>query len=176
MADGDDSASPAETVTSLVLAAKGLPVPAAVRNSAFKALGALIAGVFDVPTAYFEAWAQEIRDEKNARSVVVGAVARAAAASIEIDDEKAKRAASFLGARVLREQTNREAVAARAIAELTAKPVEDSPTRGQEELEIDVEIDSDWLDMFARHAETKSSEEMRTYFRRVLAGEIRSPG
>ena len=38
------------------------------------------------------------------------------------------------------------------------------------------EIDDDWLNMFARIAEDKSSEELKNLFGRILAGEIRSPG
>jgi hypothetical protein len=38
------------------------------------------------------------------------------------------------------------------------------------------EIDDDWLNLFARLAEDKSSEELKGLFGRILAGEIRSPG
>jgi Protein of unknown function (DUF2806) len=38
------------------------------------------------------------------------------------------------------------------------------------------EIDDDWLNLFARLAEDKSSEELQGLFGRILAGEIRKPG
>lgn len=38
------------------------------------------------------------------------------------------------------------------------------------------EIESDWLNMFARFSEDKSSEELQTLFGKILAGEIRQPG
>jgi Protein of unknown function (DUF2806) len=38
------------------------------------------------------------------------------------------------------------------------------------------EIDDDWLNLYARMAEDKTSEELRSLFGKILAGEIRKPG
>ena len=38
------------------------------------------------------------------------------------------------------------------------------------------DVDDDWLNLFARLAEDKSSDELKGLFGRILAGEIRSPG
>ncbi len=38
------------------------------------------------------------------------------------------------------------------------------------------EIEDDWLNLFSRIAEDKTSEELRTLFGKILAGEIRRPG
>jgi hypothetical protein len=47
---------------------------------------------------------------------------------------------------------------------------------GIENADAKTEIDDDWLNMFARFAEDKSSEELKGLFGRILAGEIRNPG
>ena len=73
----------------------------------------------------------------------------------------------FFGERVLREQRTREAVLHEAIEDVRTTP----PTA-----DVERQVDEDWLEMFARHAETKTNAEVRTYFARVLAGEIRKPG
>src|SRR5260370_29383469 len=62
---------------------------------------------------------------------------------------------------------NKEAIARSAIEELRNDPgAADAPS----------EIEDDWLNLFARFAEDKSSEELQALFGRILAGEIRKPG
>src|SRR5260370_30873449 len=62
---------------------------------------------------------------------------------------------------------NKEAVARSAIVELWNDPgAADAPS----------EIEDDWLNLFARLAEDKSSEELQALFGRILAGGIRRPG
>jgi hypothetical protein len=65
---------------------------------------------------------------------------------------------------------NRAAVVQVAVDQInneSAKP-------GSEDAKADV--DDDWLNLFARLAEDKSSDELKGLFGRILAGEIRSPG
>jgi len=62
---------------------------------------------------------------------------------------------------------NKEAVARSVIEELRNDPgAADAPS----------EIEDDWLNLFARLAEDKSSEELQALFGKILAGEIRKPG
>jgi hypothetical protein len=66
-----------------------------------------------------------------------------------------------------RKLQNRADVTALAIREFsTSSSFEDAQT----------EIDEDWLNLFARIAEDKSSEELKSLFGRILAGEVRRPG
>jgi Protein of unknown function (DUF2806) len=62
---------------------------------------------------------------------------------------------------------NKEAVARSAIEELRNDPGA---------ADASSEIEDDWLNLFARLAEDKSSEELQVLFGRILAGEIRRPG
>ena len=65
-----------------------------------------------------------------------------------------------------KKQVNREETAKKAAEELNREPPP-ADTEGPSE---------DWLNQFGSHAEKASSEEMRTLFGKVLAGEIRKPG
>jgi uncharacterized protein DUF2806 len=66
-----------------------------------------------------------------------------------------------------RKLENRAATVKVAVDELNEKPPEQDAA---------AEIDDDWLNVFARMAEDKSSEELRSLFGKILAGEIRKPG
>jgi hypothetical protein len=66
-----------------------------------------------------------------------------------------------------RKLENRAAATKAALEDIDANPsTVDAPT----------EIDDDWLNLFVRISEDKSSEELQQLFGRILAGEIRRPG
>lgn len=58
----------------------------------------------------------------------------------------------------------------------TTKAAIDELDRGNQTKDADQEIDADWLNVFGRLAEDKSSKELQDLFGRILAGEIRAPG
>jgi Protein of unknown function (DUF2806) len=66
-----------------------------------------------------------------------------------------------------RKLENRAATTAAAMEEMQAAP---SSTDAKQE------IDDDWLNLFARLSEDKSSDELRKLFGKILAGEIQAPG
>jgi len=175
MSDDDkktEKAQPFEKTEALLIlatttAALGFPVPPTIAKSIMSAVSALVTAGLAVPTAYLEAWAQGIRAEGSAKETFAKGAAAIALSNATEDKELAKRATLFLGGRILREQKNREAITDGALEELRANP----PTEDSK-----CEIEEDWLDMFARHAERKSDKDMQAYFSRVLAGEIRKPG
>ncbi|WP_210316036.1 DUF2806 domain-containing protein [Bradyrhizobium sp. cir1] len=63
---------------------------------------------------------------------------------------------------------NRAATVKVAVDELNANP--------NQKADAAQEIDDDWLNLYAKLAEDKSSEELRSLFGKILAGEIRKPG
>lgn len=172
----DDTAYGA--ASAIVLATTGVPLPPTVLKNATRALGALVTRLFQVPAAALDAKAQAIKDKADARSSlseaeaeararVLKAASIAAAKRFGTDEDLAERAVAYFADRIVGEQRNREEIGRLAALELQANPPQqDAPE----------EIDEDWLGMFARHAETKSGKDMRAYFGRVLAGEIRKPG
>ena len=66
-----------------------------------------------------------------------------------------------------RKLENRAAAVKVAVDELNERPAQQDATK---------EIDDDWLNLYAKLAEDKSSEELRSLFGKILAGEIRRPG
>jgi hypothetical protein len=66
-----------------------------------------------------------------------------------------------------RKSENRAATVKVAVDEMNEKPAQQDAQQ---------EIDDDWLNLYARMAEDKTSEELRSLFGKILAGEIRKPG
>lgn len=151
-----------EAITSAAAA-----VPDRVKSNIFQAMGRLIGAAVEVPAAYLEGKAQGFRDDAAGRTLVSKAAAEAAAARIREDPALAGRAVDHYAERMLREQRNRENVAALAIAELAANPPDNADAKA---------VTDDWLDMFARLAEGRSDADVQAHFGKLLAEEIRAPG
>lgn len=155
--------------------ASGLPPQA--QRSFWKAAGRVLIGLAEWPAAYFEgraaltrgrieAEANEIRAKQRAREVVL--IQSAEAAGQQFDDPRlALRALEYHAADLVREQAGREAVLQIAAEELNALP----PTEDVKE-----EIDDDWLTLLLKESSSKSSEDLRLLFGKILAGEIRTAG
>lgn len=105
--------------------------------------------------------------KSEADRLVTLTAAKSAATKIATDPALVDRSVDYFGAKILREQKNREDVAKLTVEQLRIDP----PTEDAE-----TEIDEDWLNMFERIASEKSSEEMKEYLAKILAGEIRKPG
>lgn len=145
----------------------GIPLPPAVKRSFWKALSQLITGVFDVPAAYLEGKAKEIRTESQAKNIVTLSAAKSAAAKFGSNKALADRAVDHFAARIVKEQANREAVVSEAVKNLSEDPPKSDTA---------IEIDEDWLSLFSDLASKRSSEELQQLFGKILAGEIRQPG
>lgn len=142
-------------------------LPQNVKTSFASAVARLVTGAAEVPAAWLEGKAQQIRDDAAGRSMVSKAAAQAAVARLNADPALADRALDHFGARILREQSNREFVVAAAAQDLRLNP----PT-----VDAESHISEDWLDMFSRLCEGRSDEDVKLYFAKTLAGEIRQPG
>ena len=77
-----------------------------------------------------------------------------------------ERAKANMVATANRRQINKEAVALKTIKNLQAHPPTEQGDGPSE----------DWLAQFERRAEDASSDQLRTLFAKLLAGEIRKPG
>jgi hypothetical protein len=66
-----------------------------------------------------------------------------------------------------RKLENRAAAMKAALEDMDANPIT---------VDASAEIDDDWLNLFVRLSEDKSSEELQQLFGRILSGEIRRPG
>ena len=120
----------------------------------------------DIPAAEAERRAQAVRDDKDARSIAMKMLGEAVGTQAVADHALLGRAMSSFVDDRLRKQTNREEVARKAIDSLDEKqPAPD--VIGPAE---------DWMNVFEAHAERANSEELRSLWGRVLAGEIRHRG
>lgn len=163
--EGETSLSILDTVTDL-LTGSSLPTP--IRRSLFKTLGRLSSSLVDIPVAYFEGKAAEIRAGTRARIQITETTAEQIASQMRVDPEYARIAASKYGQKVLREQVNLD-----MISKIAASDLRDS--RSLEHSETTEEVDDDWMDNFEAEARKKSTEEMQSLFGRILAGEITEP-
>ncbi len=145
----------------------GISLPPAVKKNLWKAIGSLITGLVDVPLAKLEAKSQQTRSEANALSLVTKAASEAAASEFGKDKELIDRSVKHFASKLLREQTNREAVFGKTLNDLKISPPQEDTEK---------EIDSDWLETFSRIAETKSNEDVRLFLSKILSGELKSPG
>ena len=163
--EGGNSPSTFDVVSDLLT---GLSLPTPIRRSLFKTLGRLSSSFADIPVAYFEGRADEIRAGTRARIQITETAAEQIARQMRVDPEYARIAASKYGQKVLREQVNLD-----MISKIAASELRDS--RRLEHHTTTDEVDDDWMDNFETEARKKSTEEMQFYFGRVLAGEITEP-
>jgi hypothetical protein len=141
-------------------------LPQIIAGPAGKAISRLIGAGVEIPAAYLEGVVQGIRDKSSARSQVSQAIAQKAAEMAVGDTDVMDRALTNMLARSYRVQKNKDAVAAIAVEDLT-----NNPPPAESEGPSD-----DWMTKFERHAEDASSDDLRTMFGKLLAGEIRQPG
>jgi hypothetical protein len=165
--DSDNNSMVPEGIAGLASYVDSIPLPPAIKKSLWKAVGDLITGAVDVPVAFLEAKAQQIRTEAQGLAFVTKKSAEAAAQKFGGDEKLVERAVGHFGHKLFKEQMNREKIAAIAIEELkNDPPSQDSSS----------EIDDDWLSMFSRVAEQKSNQDVQLFLSKILAGEIRKPG
>ena len=132
-----------------------------------KAIGHLMYGVADVPAAYLEGFADNIRSTTEARRHLRLEAARSLAGKFQTNSELAARAYSQHATKILKEQINAEDVLRISLEQLSTS---------QETAEPNGVPDDDWLAAFRNEAAQRSSGEMKLAFGKVLAGQIQMPG
>lgn len=156
-----------------------LNLPALIAGPAGKAISRLIAGVIEIPAAFLDSFAQDIKNKTKARELVNNEVGLAAARFAANDKDIVARAAHNLLAKEYRKQKNKEEIAMIAIEALkTEFGLPDSPTdcTPSDDIKHSHEyVDEDWLNIFEKYAEDASTERMQSLWGKILAGEIRSP-
>jgi hypothetical protein len=145
-------------------------IPAKVIKNAIAAVANGVAGVIkaglDVPKAYLERLSDIARAETEGKVTVIHAAAAVAVERLKVDGPLADRALEYFGSKIVREQQNRESVASRFLTVLKeAPPKEDASAL----------IDDDWLTIFWRLAETKSSSDVQELLVKLLMSEVTSP-
>ncbi|WP_041758161.1 hypothetical protein [Psychroflexus torquis] len=109
------SAIEAKDILSLI---DGIPLPPAIKKSLRKSLGRLITVLVDVPVANLQAKVQKVKNEADGLSLVTTEAASAASKEFETYRALGNRSVYFFGAKLLREQINRESVMEQTTKEL----------------------------------------------------------
>ena len=170
----DEAGSILEVVTDLALDST---IPAPIRRNAFKAFGQLCTAAIDVPVAYLEGKASEIRARTETRIKITENIATQIDQQMKVDPEYARRAVKKYGQKILREQVNLDEISAIAANELNKAESESSTNQSTNAENAEEQtINDDWLNSFEEEARQKSTEDMQLLFGRILAGEIRKPG
>ncbi|MEZ4720592.1 MAG: DUF2806 domain-containing protein [Flavobacteriales bacterium] len=149
----------------------GIPLPPAIKKNLWKSCARLITSAVDIPVAFLEAKADQIRKVSNAKGLIISEAAKAAAKEFASDAKLIERSVDYFGARLVREQKNRESIMNKTVFDLETN----SNSSSHSAMETS-EIDDDWLEAFSRIAETKSNDDIQTFLAKILAGEIRKPG
>lgn len=141
-----------------------------------RAIGRLIFAATDVPAAYFEKFAQNIRNDKNHQKQIACAVAPKASKPMvgklmvskpaAKDDQLIGRAYERNTRQLAARQKTREDIAVRTLNVLAES----------EALTEAAAPSEDFMRMFEDIAEKVSSEQLADLMARILAGEIRKPG
>lgn len=148
----------------------GLPAP--VQKTFWKAFGRLATSAVDLPVAYIEGKAAQIRATSDARIQAINASGKAIASQIQAPLAYIEAANIKFAERIVGKQKNLDAIAHKAVSELPLL----SPPGSVGDPAIPAEISDDWLNTFESEAENMSSDYMRTVFGKLLAGEVVRPG
>lgn len=166
MSDGDaEDNEKSETSSWLSKFVEG-GMPQFLVGPAGKAISRLIGAAVEYPAAWIEGNVQGLRDQTSARSMVNSALAEKVSQIASQDHDLLERAANSMIAKMYRSQLNRDAVASVAVRELVSVPPSDESPGPSD----------DWMNVFERHAESATSDQLRELFGRLLAGEVRHPG
>lgn len=146
-------------------------IPDVVRKNALIALARGVANIatvaLDIPTAHLESFAKRKRATTDGETKIIAATADAAAELCKDDPDLAKRALTYFGGKIVKEQINRESVAREMIEDLSVNPPIIEPTDN---------VDEDWLSIFWDLAGQKSTREVQVLLGKLLRNEICKPG
>ena len=142
-------------------------IPAPVKKNFFKAVNQLCTSLVEIPAAYLEGKAREMRAETQARVNIIETGSKKIAEQMEVNPAYAKIAVEKHCKKIIRERVNLDSIAKIAADELKTKEKIESESNGEQD-----EIRVDWLNSFEQIACQKSSEEMKLLFENNLKDTI----
>ena len=144
-------------------------IPAPIKKNFLKAFGQLCTAAVDIPVAWLEGKASEIRATTDARVQIIKKEGEGFASEIIVPKEYITKASSKYASKIIKEQINLDDITLNAAKELSDKTAGEQTTSEKE-------IEDDWLNEFESHARLKSSDDMKLIFGKILSGEILNPG
>jgi len=149
----------------------GLPIPPAVKKNFVKAFNRLTTNAVDLPAAWLEGKAAEMRAASAARISLINASASSIAGNIPVSDKYAKAALEKFAQQIVGDRIIVDEIALRSQEILSESHRENRP-----QAENIGEISDHFLKNFEENAKLSSTDEMKERFSRILAGEIQQPG
>ena len=168
-----------------------LDLPASVVKNAYKALGRLSSAALEVPVAFLEGKAEEVRAKSEGRVKIIAKGTDQTIQQMEVPSEYAQIAVDKYVGKIIGEQLNLDKISAIAVNELKrGEPISSitqdtsEPNRRQSDNSTNQDanggeektISDVWLNIFETQVRPQSTEEGQLLFGRILAGEIRNPG
>lgn len=146
----------------------------ATRSRFIAALDRLLGGFFDLPAAWLDARAERIRVDSTLRNQIAQSYTDRVKVAISEGRVEDARLLAVQAPGQIRE-IERTANLAAVIREASER-VTEGDTEGPSPESENAHVDDDWLNRFRHFASEASSNEMRTLWARVLAGEVKKPG
>ncbi|PRB06036.1 hypothetical protein CQ046_02345 [Chryseobacterium sp. MYb7] len=147
-----------------------IPLPGWIKNNILialgKGIGKLIISSFDWPTAYLESKSLSIRTKAEGNRIIQIEAAKNASELFKADSELTNRALHYYAEKIVSYQSNREDIATNFIKQIQTHKINDENQNS---------IDEDWLDIFWSVAETKTNENLKIIFGKLLAQEVTNP-
>lgn len=144
-------------------------VPEPIRKNFFKAFGQLCTATVDIPVAWLEGRASEIRAESEARVQIIKKGGANITNKLQIHEAYIEKAGNKYASKIVKEQLNLDEIGINAANNLASE-------KNPETQEAIPEISDDWLNEFENYAKLKSSEDMKIIFGKILSGEVSKPG
>jgi len=145
-------------------------IPAPVRKNAIKAFNRLFTLGVEYPVALIEGKIEEKRAETRARVKLIETSSNQIAAQIQATPEYARAAFTKFGQKILRERVNIDQIVQIAAEELKSEAGSNEPEQADAP-----SISDNWLNVFESEVSPISTEQMKRWFGKILAGEIRCP-
>ena len=168
-----------------------LNLPASVMKNAYKAFGKLSSAAIEVPIAYLEGKAAEMRAVTDGRIKIIRTGTDQIVVQMEVQSEYAQAAVDKYVGKIIGEQVNLDKISAIAANELKSAEFDNPTSQSTNELNQEQSVDSTnqdtnsgsgkviddvWLNIFEIEARPQSTEDGQILFGRILAGEIKQPG
>lgn len=155
-------------------------IPASIRKSLLKAIGALCSETINYPTTLLVNARKEREAKSQARIRIIESSARQISTELNVSPDIIVAAASKFTQRIIQEQINKDNIVRKSLEilkpDFLSAPEEDIPFARENGAASPITISEDWLNFFEQEAKNMSSERMQIIFGKLLAGEILKPG
>lgn len=144
-------------------------MPQPIKDNLWKVIGKLCTAGLNVPLVHLEGYVNNQKAKYETRARISNTVGDKIASGINVPIEYSEKTLEIFAKKIIGEQLNIDEIVRFATDRLNNKA--DNYKNSSTE-----EISEEWINEFETTARTKTTEDMRAIFGKILAGEIRYPG